>query len=176
VRVRLISIVSRTSIAFSLLLAAVACGQAAAPPPSPEASAATIVYRNAQYDFCFALPASWQGYTILSGQWNGSVLSSGQVIHGPQLRIRHPKWTQENPYEDIPIMVFTHKEWQKVVNVEISVSGAPMGPSELGRNHRYVFALPPRYNFDFATGWQEVEDLISHKSFAAPCAATGNQP
>ena len=23
-----------------------------------------IVYHNAQYDFCFRLPASWKGYTI----------------------------------------------------------------------------------------------------------------
>ena len=67
-------------------------------------------------------------------------------------------------------MVFTHAEWKLVTEEKLIVSAAPIGPSELGSNARYTFALPPRYNFDYATGWQEVESLVQHKSFHAPCA------
>ena len=36
-----------------------------------------------------------------------------------------------------------------------------MGPKELGRNSKYVFALPARYNFAFPTGFEEVEDILA---------------
>lgn len=129
----------------------------------------SIEYRNAQFGFCFSLPASWKGYSILIDQWKGSTPGSQDLTHGPRLRIRHPEWTEKDPYEDIPILVFTHAEWMQVAEEKLVVSAAPIGPSELGSNARYVFALPPRYNFDYATGWQEVQSLIQHQSFHAPC-------
>ena len=140
----------------------------AAPP------AATVVYRNPQYGFCFLLPASWKGYTIVPEHWRGTDFSAGnKVVHGPQLLIRHPGWTADHPYEDIPIMVFTPQQWKKVVDVTMSVSAAPIGPEELGHNRRYVFALPPRYNFDALTGWEEVDNLVHQHSLQAPCAPAG---
>jgi hypothetical protein len=33
--------------------------------------------------------------------------------------------------------------------------------SEFGRNSRYVFALPARYNFAFPKGYEEVEDILN---------------
>jgi hypothetical protein len=147
-----------------VLLAAVSSRASAQSDAAP-----SIEYRNAKYGFCFSLPASWNGYSILSEQWKGSAPGSQNFIHGPELRIRPPKWTKENPYEDIPILVFTHAEWKLVTQEKLIVSAAPIGPSELGSNARYIFALPPRYNFDYATGWQEVESLIQHKSLQAPC-------
>lgn len=137
-------------------------------------AAPSIEYRNAHYGFCFSLPASWKGYSIMSDQWDGSTPDSQNVTHGPRLRIRNPKWTEKDPYEDIPILVFTHAEWNLVTQEKLNVSAAPIGPSELGSNARYVFALPPRYNFDYATGWQEVEDLIQRKSLHAPCGMRTN--
>lgn len=141
---------------------------AAAPAPS-------IEYRNANYGFCVTLPASWKGYSILTNQWEGSDPSSQNFTHGPELRIRHPKWTKENPYEDIPIMIFTHAEWTLVTEEKLIASPAPFPPSELGRNSRYVFALPPRYNYDLSIGYQEVESLIQHKSLHAPCGTSAAQ-
>ena len=37
-----------------------------------------------------------------------------------------------------------------------------MGPSELGRNNRYVFALPARYNYTFPPGYKEVEKILAN--------------
>jgi hypothetical protein len=149
---------------------------ASAQSPEPAAIPTTLVYGNTQYSFCFLLPESWKGYKIVPKTWRGTILSSGQIVHGPQLLIRHPGWTQANPYEDIPIMVFTPEQWKQVEKVEMSVSAAPIGPAELGHNSHYVFALPPRYNFDALTGWQEVDELINQHSLQAPCGNKSTEP
>jgi len=126
-----------------------------------------IEYRNAQYGFKIALPATWKGYSVVSEAWTGYTNDSqGQVAteHGPKLLIRHPLWTPQNPRQDIPIMVFTLAQWDKIEHEDFYVSAAPIGPSELGRNSTYVFALPPRYNYAYATGWEEVEKILEGKA------------
>ncbi|CCQ98156.1 Antirepressor regulating drug resistance protein [[Clostridium] ultunense Esp] len=120
-----------------------------------------VVYKNTRYGFYFYLPESWKGYSIVEEQWEGT--SSGERIEtGPQLLIRHPDWTQKNPRQDIPIMVFTHEQWNDLQNGDFSVSAAPIGPSKLGSNSVYVFALPPRYNDAFRTGFEEVEEILKN--------------
>ncbi len=163
-------------VACAAVLAASGSAQTdSAQAPKPSAAQATIVYRNTQYGFCFALPESWKGYTIVAEQWNGTILStglsSGQAVQGPQLLIRNPKWTEEKPYQDIPIMVFTPAQWQQVEAVTMSVSAAPIGPSELGHNSRYVFALPPRWiGFYDTLGQDELNAWMEQSRLQAPCA------
>jgi hypothetical protein len=143
---------------------------------TPDPIPTSIVYRNTEYGFCFRLPADWKGYTIVTEQWRGTVFSadgSSQegTVFGPQLLIRNPKWTDEEPYQDIPIMVFTPKQWQMVDDDRVSVSAAPIGPSGLGRNSKYVFALPPRSigSWSDLKGIDEVEALMRRNPFEAPC-------
>jgi len=123
-----------------------------------------IEYRNREYGFCFTLPESWKGFRLLWSEWQGSVLTTnGEVAHvlrGPKLQIRHPKWTQENPREDMPIMIFTIAQW----NESPIVSAAPFGPAELGRNRKYVFAVPPRWDYDFSEGYEEAEKILTPAS------------
>jgi hypothetical protein len=150
---------------------------APAQAPKPPAAQATIVYHNTAYGFCFALPESWKGFTIVAEQWSGTILSSGQAVHGPQLLIRNPKWTEEKPYQDIPIMVFTLAEWQQVQAVTMSVSAAPIGPSELGHNIHYVFALPPRWiGFTDTLGQDELNAWIERSRLKTPCGHTSTEP
>jgi hypothetical protein len=134
-------------------------------------SALPVKYNNSQYGFIFSLPADWAGYSIYTKQWDGCPLTGmedcSKAIHGPQIYIRNPNWTAQNPYEDIPIMVFTLDEWNQVQQEKISVSAAPFGPSELGRNQQYVFALPPRYDYDFLTGFEEVEKIMQDNPLKA---------
>lgn len=120
-----------------------------------------IVYINRQYGFRCDLPASWKGYTVLTQQWEGTTqdIKKPRKEHGPRIILRHPLWTAGHPRQDIPIMIFTIHQW----NEDLIVSAAPIGPSELGRNSRYVFALPPRYNYAFPDGFEEVEDIIKNK-------------
>jgi hypothetical protein len=98
--------------------------------------ATALIYENTQFGFCFRLPASWTGYTILTGQWDGMVTSTSQMIQGPSITIRNSKWTTENPYQDIPILIFKPEVWRRVDDAKIAVGAAPFAPSELGRNNR----------------------------------------
>ena len=83
---------------------------------------------------------------------------------GPAIWIRHPLWTEENPRQDIPIMIFTKAQWSIVEKDRMILSAAPIGPGEIGRNKKYVFALPARYNYAFPVGWEEVEKIIVENS------------
>jgi len=118
-----------------------------------------VVYENTRYGFRFYLPETWKGYLIAEEQWKGT--NNGETVEtGPQLLIRHPDWTQEAPRQDIPIMVFTLEQWNALQKGDFYVSAAPIGPSKLGSNSVYVFALPPRYNYAFQTGFEEVEEIL----------------
>jgi hypothetical protein len=129
----------------------------------------TIEYKNTQYGFNFSLPLSWSNYKIIVDRWEGLSVGSSQgeqvIETGLKLLIRHPQWTQEKPRQDIPIMIFTLSQWNKLEKDESHIGAAPIGPSELGRNNLYVFALPARYNFAFPTGYEEVENILKNKPF-----------
>jgi hypothetical protein len=131
----------------------------AATTPAPTPSKTALTYTNKTYGFRFTLPVSWKGYSIVEKTWGDG--------KGPLISIRHPLWTAENPRQDIPIMVLTFAQWDQVQQGTLAVSAAPIGPDELGRNHKYVFALPPRYNFAFPTGYEEVQDILSHHPLQA---------
>lgn len=121
----------------------------------------TIQYKNASYGFSLTLPESWKGYRVSWSEWEGSVLrddgSVSREFRGPELRIRHPKWTEEHPREDMPIMIFTIAQWKE----DPVVSAAPIGPAELGRNRKYVIAVPPRWDYDFSEGWEEGQKILT---------------
>jgi hypothetical protein len=52
-------------------------------------------------------------------------------------------------------MIFTQKQWQELQQDKFHIGAAPIGPSELGRNSRYVFALPARYNYAYPVGYEK---------------------
>jgi hypothetical protein len=82
---------------------------------------------------------------------------------GPEIFIRNPAWTEKEPTQDIPIMVFTLEQWNELKQEKFHIGAAPIGPSELGRNSKYVFVLPARYNFAFLKGFEEVEKILAEK-------------
>ncbi len=107
-----------------------------------------------------------EGYQIIESKWEGYAPGTqGDVIveQGLIISIRHPKWTSANPRQDIPIMVFTIAQWDLLQQDKFHIGAAPIGPSELGRNLKYVFALPARYNFAFPAGYEEVDSILQNK-------------
>ncbi|MEI6345791.1 MAG: hypothetical protein WCO79_00960 [bacterium] len=122
---------------------------------------ASIVYKNTDYGFTFSLPANWVGYSIVATTWKGFPLKETAAPSGPKLLIRNPKWTAAAPYEDLPILVFTTAEWKAYLAEDFSVSAAPIPASELAHNNTYVFALPPRWNFDASIGYEEAVNIIA---------------
>ena len=139
---------------------------------SPETK--SLVYVNKKYGFRVSLPKSWKRYSIRIGEWEGGdgrSYSRGEVmpppIKGPFITIRHPLWTESNPRQDIPIMVFTRAQWNQVEEGKFVFSAGPIGPSELARNSKYVFALPPRWVNDSLEGWKEAAEIIQTQPLQA---------
>jgi hypothetical protein len=121
-----------------------------------------ILYENTEYGFTFELPKSWEGYKIVSDSWEG-ISADQQIIESGQiLSIRHPESTEEKPKQDIPIMIFTLNQWSILEKGEFHIGAAPVGPSILGQNNEYVFALPARYNYAFPEGYEEVENILEN--------------
>lgn len=124
-----------------------------------------VKYENNQYGFTFSLPESWKGYKTLTNRWEGlSTIdknSEKTIETGPIILIRHPQWTTQNPRQDIPIMIFTQKQWDSLQRNKFHIGAAPIGPIKLGENKGYVFALPARYNFSFLPGYEEVENILN---------------
>ena len=172
----------RSTVAVLVACAASAPAFVSAQDANSQSSPATpvstpLLYQNKQYGFCFRLPADWKDYTIIEERWNGTVLDSQKTESGPELVIRHPKWTTDNPWQDIPIMIFTPSQWKLVEADNLSVSAAPIGPDELGSNRNYVFALPPRWiGFTDAQGQDEVQALMGQHPFESPCGRKAAQP
>jgi hypothetical protein len=129
-----------------------------------------VDYRNTEFGFSFSLPISWKGYSVETSEWNGYIPGQqGDVVveKGPIISIRHPEWTSANPRQDIPIMVFTLSQWDSLQQEKFFIGAGPVGPSELGRNTIYVFALPARYNYAFLLGFEEVEKILESKPLKA---------
>jgi hypothetical protein len=149
--------------------------------PRMSAAPSASLYRNDQYGFSINLPSYWgsystannHSYSILNTQWQGTDVASGKITEtGPLITLRSPNWLAAVPTEDMPIMVFTPAQWQKIQQEQLAVSAAPIPPSLLGQNSKYVFALPARYNYDYKTGWQDVDQAVhTLKAFEPTSAA-----
>lgn len=131
----------------------------------------SLQYKNTKYGFAFTLPLSWKGYTIVNDEWDGysidtDIAQQATTQTGPLIFIRHPTWTEEVQRQDIPIMVFTIDQWSRLEKDEFHIGAAPIGPNEIGRNSKYVFAIPARYNFSYLVGFEEVEEIIQTKKFS----------
>ena len=136
--------------------------QSAAPGNAETGKNRKVVYRNECYGFTFTLPASWKGFSVIERDWQGAPGPGTNARKHPIFVIRHPLYTEASPREDIPIMVFTRKEWRDVVSGGTTVSAAPFPPSEIGRNREYVFATPPRFINDSLEGWEEVVTIVGN--------------
>lgn len=141
---------------------------------SSQAKPATIVYVNSRFGFRFTLPSSWKGFKVEESEWTGAFIDEPEAgkqppapQKGPILSIVSPLSTPEIPRQSIPIMVFRIDQWALIEQEKISVSGAPMPPTELGRNAKFVFALPPRYNFNDESSSEEIAKIIASKPLHA---------
>ena len=133
--------------------------QGTSAPPSADA----VEYRNTKYGFAFSLPQGWKGYTIVADKWEASDAQKGSVERGPVVSIRHPGWTEENPRQDIPIIVFTLEQWDSAEKGNFYIGGSPIGFHELGRNRKYAFAVSSRYNEAEVVGREEVDRILQHE-------------
>jgi len=121
----------------------------------------SIIYSNTDYGFEVELPADWEGYSIIEDTWTGDIYGEEYpegreyvTVTGPKMLIRYPLSSEASKL-DVAIMILNLSEWEKVD----FMAGAPA--VELGRNSKYVFALPVRYyNYE---GFEEIRDIIYTK-------------
>jgi hypothetical protein len=144
-------------VVISPVFAGVPQGKATAP------SGDAVEYRNTKYGFAFSLPPGWKGYTIVADKWEASDAQNGVVERGPVVSIRHPGWTEEHPWQDIPIMIFTLAQWESAEHSNLYAGGSAIGFHELGRNRKYAFAVSSRYNEDEVPGREEVDGILQHE-------------
>jgi hypothetical protein len=124
-----------------------------------------IKYVNTKYGFTFSLPRTWRGYVTVEKTWtdaNNSGPHGDQVLEsGPRITIVNPQSTSAKQYQDIYIMVFTRAQWDSLEQGNFVISAGPIGPGEIGRNRKYVFAEPPRMiDSDNLYGWEEVVKIM----------------
>lgn len=138
-------------------------------PPTP------ILYHNRKYDFTFLLPDYWWGYSVLIQKWDAPLYSTnGEKVVGQErghvIVFCHPAWKTTVPYQDIPIIVFTRKQWDEEHQGKIWPAIYAGGfISELWHNNKYVFGLSSRYNWnDEVKGADDVENIIKQNCAAHP--------
>src|SRR5581483_713289 len=130
-----------------------------------------IRYHNAKYDLTFYLPESWKGYSVLTEPFDVTLYSTNYqneigTEHLQKITLRNPKWTESDPYKDILILVYTHKQWDEE-NQERLNSHAGGFIEELWHNDKYIFGMPNRwYSDDFEKGLEETETVLQRN-----CAA-----
>src|SRR5579864_8108542 len=77
----------------------------------------SVTYSNTAYGFSVQLPSDWDGYTVSHTEWNGQVFNKKGVTtntdSGALISISAP--ASANDQQPIPIMVFTHAQWNMVL-------------------------------------------------------------
>lgn len=70
-----------------------------------------IEYTNKQYGFSVQLPISWAGYSVLTEAVSSREKAVPVYWDIDQeyvlLKIRHPSWSEETPYQDIAVVIFS---------------------------------------------------------------------
>jgi len=88
------------------------------------------------------------------------------IERGPTLVLRPRQWTAGEPYQDIPIFVFTRRQWETHHQEPVGAGGVD---EELTHNSKYVFAISSRYNAnDSVKGWKEASDAVEWNRAARP--------
>jgi hypothetical protein len=158
----------RLHISVITALLATGCGSLNAPNQPP---GLPVRYHNAQYGFTFFLPASWQGYSVLRQEWKGNSYlpakdTTAVTAHGPTIVLRHPQWKADDPYQDIPIMVFTRSQWESDKEGKFGI-GAGGFDREIEHNSKYVFGISSRFDADDTVkGFQEAAAIVERNQAA----------
>ena len=118
------------------------------------ATTTNISYTNLDYGFSLNLSKDWENFTA----------TESEIQFGNLVTIRKSVWGLSSPTADIPILIYPIEQWKiwEGNDFEGYPTAAPMGPTERGRNAKYIFATAPRYNFSFNLGFEEVEEIIKN--------------
>ena len=148
--------VIRANVWQSVLCAFIACGVRV----DAATRAQPVEYRNSKYGISLKLSPRWQGYRVLHQQWMDQHLGRKHLEEGPIIVLRNPRWTAKHPYQDIPILVFTRRQWRMEHEGKIfPYAGGVL--DELSHNRKYVLAIYSRFDFgDDVKGRRVADELV----------------
>jgi hypothetical protein len=109
-------------------------------------------YQNDTYGFIVAFPQDWKGMSV----------KETADTNGHYITFQYPNQDVSTTSRQwIPISIYSYDVWNKIQKGEIVVSAAPFPPGEIGRNAKWVFALPPRWvGFADATHQKEAQVIV----------------
>lgn len=148
---------TRPIIAAAVVMSCCACASTRS-KPALHPSNLPITYHNSHYGLRFFVPESWRGYSVLLKQWHADPSISN--AHGPIIVLRSPKWRPSHPCQDIPILVFTRRQWAIEQGPQAFGIFAGGVEEEISHNDRYVFAIWSRFNFDEISGSDETQRIV----------------
>lgn len=130
-----------------------------------------IEYLNDEYNFGIYLQKEWEGLKVSTSQETGDKdldelfkkIDEEFIV----MNIRHPKWTNEEPYQDISIAIFRAKEWnENVANaVEDDFNLLPL--SIPGGGYEYVLRSNPVAYKSYLKGYSQVLEIIGDGNFSS---------
>lgn len=123
----------------------------------------TIEYKNEQYGFAVYLPPDWDGFLVIEEHQNKeselhelfSELDEDYFI----VRVRHPKWTKETPYQDIVFSMIQREEWNQNAN---SATNGNFGklPKVVLSSSKYLLVIDPDDYNENLREYQNVLDIL----------------
>ncbi len=128
-----------------------------------------IEYLNEDYHFGIYLPKEWEGLKANTSKETGDKdldeLFSKIDEEFLVMNIRHPKWTKEEPYQDISIAIFRANEWNE--NVSDAVEGDfDLLPLNIpGGGYEYVLRSNSTAYQSSLKGYSEVMEIIGDGHF-----------
>ncbi|HEU5397073.1 MAG TPA: hypothetical protein VFV81_07890 [Verrucomicrobiae bacterium] len=131
----------------------------------------SLVYHNSEFDFTFSLPSYWAGYSVQTNEWQSAAYLSDAdqtevTERGPMIVFRNPYWTVNDPRQDIPILVFTRRQWEKYWQPQgFSVSAGGI-EEEIAHNDRYVFVINSRFNWGDLPGAEDAGRIVDENRAA----------
>ncbi len=111
---------------FLALLLSVGC--------STVSSSLPLQFQDPDTGFVISLPESWRGFSVAPQK-------PERIPRVKTLVIRHPRWSANEPYQDILIFAPTIEQWAEGSGIALAAGGID---EELYRNSRYVFAVNNR--------------------------------
>ncbi|HEX3627036.1 MAG TPA: hypothetical protein VH280_16625 [Verrucomicrobiae bacterium] len=134
-----------------------------------------VRYHNAKFDLTFYLPVDWRGYSVLTENWHGETYSPSEdkiveLACGPIILLRNPLWKINDVYQDIPIYVFTRRQWDDMHAGKYDAVGAGGLIYELWHNDKYVFGIHSRtIGFDTdLRDWQKAATIVDQNQALHP--------
>ncbi|NLO10249.1 MAG: hypothetical protein GX129_10350 [Clostridiales bacterium] len=128
-----------------------------------------IEYLNEEYNFGIYLPKEWEGLQTSTSKETGDEdldelfrkIDDEFIV----MNIRHPKWTVEEPYQDISFAIFRTEQWNDNVAAAVNDDFDLLPLQIPGGGHEFVFrSNPMAYNSSFK-GHEEVVEIVGDGHF-----------